>query len=154
MTYRILNNKMGVIVTRSATVHQSPKTGGDSFSITFESAPDGALAVFDNNGFTIYRNLKNGRCRIPLNMLSGKVDVTLAQFGDAPANRWLCEGFIVQHLSGGKSLVFPDDFDLKQAVVDLRFENERIRKEQEVLKEDILKLTEKLNQALEGYNVT
>lgn len=155
MTYRILDNKIGVITTRAAALYRPPVSANSTFTITFEGAPKGAVAVFTCNDAIYYRDIVNGKCEVSLHDLDGVVDVAVAMFTNkGQSERWLCEGLIVSHTDSGNVLVMPNDIDLKKEVVELKLENEQLRDEQARLNERLLELDKKLTRIMEGYNIT
>lgn len=155
MTYRILDNKIGVITTRAAALYRPPVSANSTFTITFEGAPKGAVAVFTCNDVIYYRDIVNGKCEVSLHDLDGVVDVAVAMFTNkGQSERWLCEGLIVSHTDSGNVLVMPNDIDLKKEVVELKLENEQIRSDVRHLEATIKALSERLKKITEGYNIT
>lgn len=155
MKYRLLDNNTGVILTRSAEIATPPVCVGDGCFISFEGAPDGAVAVFTWKGYTFYRDLASGKCAFPQAIDGGDVDVTVALIAtDGNTRRWECEGLIARRTADGNIIIAPNDANLPGEIARLRIENDQLRDEQARLNERLLELDKKLTRIMEGYNIT
>lgn len=155
MKYRLLDNNTGVILTRSAEITPPPVCVGDGCFISFEGAPDGAVAVFTWKGYTFYRDLASGKCAFPQAIDGGDVEVTVALIAtDGNTRRWECEGLIARRTADGNIIIAPNDANLPGEIARLRIENEQLRDEQARLNERLLELDKKLTRIMEGYNIT
>lgn len=155
MKYRLLDNDTGVILTRSAEITPPPVCVGDGCFISFEGAPDGAVAVFTWKGYTFYRDLASGKCAFPQAIDGGDVDVTVALIAtDGNTRRWECEGLIARRTADGSIIIAPNDANLPGEIARLRIENDQLRDEQARLNERLLELDKKLTRIMEGYNIT
>ncbi len=147
---RILDNYTGIITTRN------PREVHDEINISFSDAPADSTAIFitkDNVSF--YRTLYNGACSLPLKDIKGIVKVRLKVFdSSASSDAWECEGFEVKHLSGGGIVVFPDDTDTARKIVELKLENQALRKENRKILDRIANLDKRLEHLYEGYDIT
>ena len=150
MQYKIFENGTGVILTRQPDLEQN-----DLF-VEFVDAPLGATAIFETkNGDSFYRVLEDGVCSFPVSRLSGEVKVTLAILdGKTPPHRWICEEFKVSNLKNGGTLIAPNDMNLPQRFVELKLENEVIRKANERLEKRLSDLENQFEKLLEGYDLT
>ena len=148
--YRVLNNGTAVLLTRQ------PELERGEVLIAFTGAPDGATAIFECNGDSIYRLLKDGICIISADKLSGPVAVTLAVLdGSARPKKWICEELVadVREDRGGV-ILSPNDANLPERVTELKLENEELRNAQKNLENAIKALEEKLTSIYEGYDFT
>lgn len=149
LKYKILDNGTAVILTRQ------PDIVYDELQVDFLGAPIGATAIFESNGVSMYRLLYDGTCSIPSNRLDGVITVTLALLdGSASPRRWICEEIMAKREKNGGTLISPNDMDLPARYVELKLENEEIRKEIKLFGARIEKLNGRLETLLEGYDLT
>lgn len=146
--YRVLENGTAVLMTRQ------PMLEVEKIKITFTGAPEGVTAIFENGSNTIYRALENNVCTIPVDILSGPVSVTLAILDkSARPKKWICEELLADKWKNGAVLISPNDSNLPMRVLELKLENEKIRKNQERLEERLDKLSARLDDLYEGYDL-
>ncbi len=149
MRYKILDNGTAVVLARQ------PELVCDELFIDFSGAPSGATVIFNVGGCSLYRSLEGESCSVPADKLDGVVKVTLALLdGSARPRKWSCEELLAQKQRGGDVLVAPNDMNLPQRVVELKLENESIRRDQKRLEERIKELEGQLKRLLEGYDLT
>lgn len=150
MEYKLLDNGVGVIITRQPTVIK------DRLSVSFIDAPSDATAIFENAcGITYYCELTEGNCEIDLSNLIGRIRVTVAILNDLKTClRWACEDLILSNLENGDVLVCPNDMDLPQKVTTLMIENAEIRRANMLLNEKLRELDAKFARIMEGYDLT
>ena len=150
MEYKLLDNGVGVILTRQ------PEIVEDELFIDFADAPADATAIFETKGGnSYYRLLSDGLCSLPIKKIVGEVKVTVALLnGETPPRRWLCEEFKVSIQRNGGALVAPNDMNLPQTVVELRLENQEIRASHKRLEERYEELKDMLEKIMEGYDFT
>lgn len=147
--YKLLDNYTGLILTRLPEVTKE-------LVVTFAGAPEGSTAIFaQEDGQTFYRDIENGSCRISTGNLGGEVTVTVVLLdGSTHPLKWICDKLKVVRQKDGSVLVAPNDMILSEEVVRLRLENQELR-------ENISKLTERANEfdewrirLMEGYDIT
>jgi hypothetical protein len=148
MRYKILDSGTSVVLTRH------PQMLSEELQIEFEGAPSNATAIFEIGERSIYRNLVESSCSVPVDKLNGVVKVTIAVLdGSARPRKWICEELLAEKQSGG-TLVAPNDMNLPQRFVELKLENEVIRQTQERLEWRVKVLEDRLEKLLEGYDLT
>jgi len=150
MEYRLLDNGVGVILTRQ------PKIAEGELLVSFAGAPADSTAIFETeSGDCYYRKLSDGACSLPVSKIFGEVKVTVALLnGKTPTRRWLCEEIKAENQNSGCALIAPNDMNLPQTVVELRLENQEIRQTQEELKKLCKELKDTLEKIMEGYDFT
>lgn len=149
MEYKVLNNGTAVILTRQ------PELVYDELYITFTGAPPDATATFETSKGATYRKVEGTECSIPVKLLEGEVKVSLVVLdGSARPKRWLCEEIKAVVQKNGGTLISPNDMNLPQTVVELRLEVEELRKGYENLFALYQSLEKRLEDIMEGYNIT
>lgn len=149
LEYKILGNGTAVILTRQ------PEIVHGELRVDFTCAPLGATAIFESNGSSVYRLLDGISCSVPVSRLDGAVKVTLALLdGSASPKKWVCEELMTKKEKNGGVLVSPNDMNLPQRYIELKLENEEIRRENKCLAERVKKLENRLETILEGYDLT
>lgn len=146
MRIRLLDNGTGVILSRQPFITHEDEI------IELENAPLNSVVIYEKNGLQFYREIKNGRAVLPFSILDGIIKISVSIIISA-ANKWICEEIRADHLDNGGVLVAPNDLNLPQVVVDLKLENEALRKENVEIRARINALDNKLNGILEGYNI-
>lgn len=147
--YKILNNNNGVILTRQ------PKVIYDVLEFHFFGAPLGATAVFEIGGDLYYRELKENRCSLSSTTLAGEIKVVVALFEkNKTPKKWICEEIKAQPQKNGGILVSPNDLNLPQTIVDLKLENDEIRKENATIKDELAAIKKRLDEIMEAYDFT
>jgi hypothetical protein len=147
LKFRILDNHTGIITTR-----QPREVHGD-VKITFIDAPDNATAVFKTKDADYYRELDKGTCVLPAKDIKGAVKVSLGIL-DGSGEAWICEGIEVRHLPSGTVFIAPDDTDMAHKIVELKLENQALRKENLAILDRIAYLDIRLEHLYEGYDIT
>ena len=152
MRYKLLDNERGVIVTRS------PEFLIDVLECEFEDVPKGATAIFEYEKGSVkyFREIEGETCELPLRRLeSGKLTVTVAVLdGSSDPERWLCEELMLHKLEDGSFMILPNDGDLPSEVALLKTEVSNLRKKFADLEKKYDKLSDRLEQIMEGYNLT
>ena len=152
MRYKLLDNKNGVILSRS------PEFCKDKLSFEFEDVPEGATAIFEyaESGIKYFREISNGTCELPLRRFDpGTLTLTVAVLdGSADPQRWLCEELSLRRLEDGTFLILPNDGDLPLAVAQLRAENSDLRRDLAELEKKYKDLSDRLERIMEGYDLT
>ena len=129
LRYKLLGCGEGVILSRQ------PDVVSDELVVLFEGAPDGATAIFENEGGrAYYRELSNGSCKVPISNMPGVTTVSVTTF-EGDGTRFLCESIVARLLRGGEMLVAPDDMNLPNVVAELRIQNQ-------ILSESVEKLSD------------
>lgn len=149
MRYKLLNNNIGIIISRK------PETFLDNIIIEFVEAPESATAILTNNyGERSYLKLQEGKCAFATKYFQGPIKVTLAVFnGSVHAPKWTCEGFYIEPLDNGMVLVYPDDADIQGKIGKLQ---EAVSTIETAIGELTLKINElekRLDKMLEGYDI-
>jgi hypothetical protein len=150
MEYKLLEIGDGVILLRQ------PKVVYNELSLFFDGSPENSTAIIETeSGDSFYRELKDGRCSVPSKKLEGDVKVSVALFnGDTPNRTWKCEGLKVSKLRDGGTLIAPNDMNLPQRYVELKVESDNIRRANERITNLVKKLERKIENLLEGYDLT
>lgn len=149
MKYKILDNGTAVVLTRQ------PELVYEELYIDFSDAPSGATAIFEVGGSSLYRLLDGGACSVPADKLGGVVKVTVALLdGSARPRKWSCEELLAEKQKSGGVLVAPNDMNLPQRFIELKLENETIRRDQKRIEDRIKELECQLKKLLEGYDLT
>ena len=149
MQYKLLDNGEGVILTR-----QPALISGDLY-VDFSGAPSGATAIFESGDDSIYRLLDGETCDVPVDKLNGAVKVTVVLLdGSARPRKWACEELLAEKQQSGGTLISPNDMNLPQRFVELKLENEAIRQAQDRLEERVKDIEDRLENLLEGYDLT
>ena len=120
MTYRLLDNGTGIIISRQ------PKLIKDVLCIKFTGGPSGATAILEIGSDSYYREITDdGLCGVSTSNLAETVKVTVAVLnGDTTMQRWACEELKVTKLENIGYLVAPNDMNLPQIVTRLLLENQ------------------------------
>lgn len=147
ITYKLLNNKRAIILTRSATVVQG------NIEFNFENAPLGSTAIFSNSKEKYYRELVDGKCSVPTTYFDGIIEITVSLFKKSPIERWKCENLKCTKISDDKAVVAPDDADLPEEFAKLRLEVDELRETNENLKVKIEALRKNFEEIKQGYNL-
>ena len=150
MEYKLLNGNSGVIMTRT------PELVSDMLYISFAGAPDKATAIFErDDGESSYKALSDGLCGIESDWLNGSTKVTVAVLdGSTRSQRWFCEGFYANRLSGSSAvLIYPDDMDMQKKIAKLQEEVSDLTAAKKELSDKYSELETKLNRLLEGYDI-
>lgn len=148
MVIKLLDNKSGVILTRQ------PELVREEAVFKFIGAPEGATAIFESNGENLYRPLNEGSCVVYVGKLKGEVRISVSVLeGQADACLWSCEGLKVEPVKHSK-LIMPNDMNLPERYIELKLENEEIRISQVRLEQRMAELEEKLENIMEGYDLT
>ena len=150
MEYKLLNSNGGVIMTRT------PELVSDMLYVSFAGAPDKATAIFErDDGESSYKALFDGLCGIESDWLNGSTKVTVAVLdGSTCSQRWFCEGFYANRLSGnGVVLIYPDDMDMQKKIAKLQEEVSDLTAAKKELSDKYSELETKLNRLLEGYDI-
>ena len=117
------------------------------------TAPSDATAIIETGEISLYRKLSEGSCAVPIKKLSGEVRVTVViTNGKTPLQKWLCEELKVEKLKDGGILIYPNDLNLPQTIVDLRLENHNIREEYRTIKEELEAVKKRLEEITEPYD--
>jgi hypothetical protein len=115
MRYNCINRfHKGFIVTRA------PEFIDDELIVTFNDAPTGATAIFENEeGDSLYRLLSDNLCCIPTGFLVGEIKVTVAVLdGKESSPRYTCESFMTER-KGNLLFVYPNWLDIPMQIVEM-----------------------------------
>ena len=152
MIYKILDKSKGIILSRTA------ESCRDKVIIEFEDIPNGATAIFEHQQANIkyFCEIVSGKCELPLRrFIDGRITLTVAVLdGSADPQRWQCEGLVLQTLSDGNVLIYPDDGDLPLDVALLKSELCDLRRNFAELAQKFNVLSDKLEKIMEGYDLT
>ncbi len=148
--YKLLDNNTGVILTRQ------PETAAEELLLSFKGAPEEATAIIETgNGKVYYRKLMGTSCGIATHRFAGDIKITVALLdGSARPRKWICEELKTERLDGGRILVCPNDMNLPDTVTALRIENGEIRQELKELRGELARLIQRLENLMEGYDIT
>lgn len=152
MEYKLLKSYMkGILLTRQPEA----VTDGDELYITFTGAPDGATAIFEGeDGYSLYRVLKDESCKIPSTFLLGTITVRVAVLnGTTSSPVYICEG-IKATVTAAAIIVRPDDTNLPDTVREIQLNLQEIKDEMENFTKKYSELNTKLTKLLEGYDIT
>lgn len=145
--YKVLNNCTCVLISRQSLVVEER-----NICLRFIDAPQHSTVEVLAAGVSLYRELIDGECTIPVDKLRGDIKVTLLVLDSTvPLKKWTCEELRGDVLRDGSMLLCPNDLNLPQVVADLRIENDRIAKEYVQLKEQIKKINERIDKIYEAY---
>ncbi len=148
MKYRLLNDGGGVIVDRTHTVFS-----GD-LHVIFDGAPSGAIAIFDFQNESCYRDISEGECFVPERLFTRDVNVRVVLYdGTVSPRTWMCEPIRIEGLSDGSFIAYPNDDNLPEAVSRLKIENDDLKREFSQLRKNFEMLEKKLSDLMEGYNI-
>ena len=139
--------KKGFILTRK------PETVDKELYISFLGAPSGATAIFENEkGDSLYRELSDGLCSIPVDFLGGEIKTTVAHLnGIASADRYFCEG-IYTAKKGNVVIVCPNGIDIPLQIFDILTKMQDIEKNMTALGGKYTELNSTLKKLIEGYD--
>ena len=146
MKIKLLDNGTGVIITRQ------PFITYDNEIVFFEGAPENAVVIYEKGATQFYRNIKDGKAELPFAVLEGVIKISVVVVSESNT-KWTCEELFADVLKGGGVLIAPNDMNLPQQVVDLKLENEALRKENEEIQSKLQELDDKLSGILEGYDL-
>ena len=149
MEYKLLNNGRAVLVTRK------PEVIYDDLTVSFSGAPEGATAVIEILGITLYRDIKDGVCSIPWEKLKGDIKITVMHLnGTIPTPTWSCDEISAEALKDEGILIYPNSLDLERIISDLRLENDHIRQENEDNKKTLKAIQTRLEDIMNAYDFT
>ena len=144
MKFAIFDNYTGVAIDRSPILIQD-----GVLPLEIEGADDGMSAVLKSEkGVTYYREIKDGKCEFPLSRLDGVLSVYVKEFS-THIKTWCCERIVLRKTANGV-LVAPNDSDLPSEVVRIKQENQTLRDEVKLLKEQIEKINERIDDMVDG----
>ena len=150
MTFHLLNDKTGVIVTRKPFLTSST----EEITITFENAPNFANVIFtDENGKTFYRSIKDNCCHIKIDLFSeGVISVVVTvPNGQVSPPKWICESLLCQ--KNGKTVVIsPNEAELSSIIANLRIEVSNVKALVEKQQKEFTLLDSKVSAISEGYD--
>lgn len=146
--YKLLNDGQGVTLTRQPGV-----VDGDLI-VSFDGAPDGAVALFARGSDRCFRTIESGACTLPKTMLCGTLDVAVICYdGSVDPKSWKCEGLCVTVLKSGELLITPDDNNLPLEVANLKIASHKLREDYAELEKKFKILSEKFTSMMEGYDL-
>ena len=144
MKFAIFDNFTGVAIDRAPILIQD-----GVLPIELEGADEGASVVLKSEkGVTYYREIKGGKCEFPLTRLNGVLSVCVKVFS-THIKTWCCESIVLRRTDNGV-LVAPNDSDLPNEVVRIKRENQSLRDEVKLLKEQIQKINERIDDMVDG----
>ena len=147
MKIKLLDNGTGVIITRQPFITHEDEV------IEFNGYPENAVVIYDKGNAQFYRDIKEGKAELPFKILNGVIKITVAVI-NTPGVKWTCEELIADELENGGVLIAPNDMNLPQTVVELKLENEALRKDNEEIRRILKEFEDKLQGILEGYDIT
>lgn len=151
-TYHLLHNDNGIVVAGILNV----LTERDKLGVTFKlpkgvetSALAGAYLVVDNNGKTFYRAIYDNKTTIPLENLTGRVNLAVSASGVKRV--WKCEALCVCHFDD-EVIVLPYNLDFESKLAEIIAEiddiNNRIKYDEGVINT----FDERLTEIMDGYD--
>ena len=146
MRVKLLDNGTGVIITRQPFITHEDEV------IEFEGHPEKSVVIYERGVTQYYRKIRNGKAELPFAILDGVIKISVAVIS-ASGVKWTCEEIIADVLENGGVLIAPNDMNLPQAVVDLKLENEALRKENAEIRRILKEFEDKLQGILEGYDL-
>lgn len=149
MEYKLIENiKKGFILTRE------PEQVDDELIITFTGAPNGATAIFENEGGnSLYRQLNDATCSIPKEFINGSVSVTIAVLnGRSNAPKYYCEK-IYSKVVGGAVIVCPNGIETPKEIISIYAFMQDLKKRQDALNTAIDEINKKLADLLDGWDI-
>ena len=123
-------------------------------SLQFEDAQGLVAILRGENGEIAYRHIVGGVCSFPVDLMSGRVSISLAMPDDTKPTYTKCEGILITDLGGGSVILSPDDIDLGEKYIMLLSENHEIRKRLSQLEKQLAALSARFDKMLEGYDIT
>lgn len=106
--------------------NRKPKVVEKRLTISFLNAPKCSIAIFENEaGNTLYRDLEDKSCLIPLDFLVGEIKVVIASKETQKRENIICESFYSEQKTDGV-LVSPNWLDIPKQVIDLHMEFEKL----------------------------
>lgn len=151
MEVKLLNNQTGIILTRDAEMVS------DALYVTFRNAPKNATVIFQNENDSLYREIIDKTCEVPLSFLlkSEIISITVTILnGSHKVPTWHCERMIVTKCELDTVLIRPDDTDISNKWASTQDELNTIRENYKNLSEKYSELATKLNKLLDGYDIT
>lgn len=146
MKIKLLDNGTGVIITRQ------PFITHDDEIVFFEGAPENAVVIYERDATQFYRDIKDCKAELPFAILEGVIKISVVVIS-AHSIKWTCEELFANVLESGGVLIAPNDMNLPQQVVDLKLENEALKKENAEIRRIIKEIEDKLQGILEGYDL-
>jgi hypothetical protein len=147
LKYILLDNETAIISNRE------PRTPKEALIVRFVGASNDCQAVIEAKGHQYYREIVDEICEIERDILDGIVKMTIVEYdGRSRPRKWICEELKVSKKHGTVE-VCPNDADIYKLISDLRIENKDIRAENALIREELKKLSEKLINIMEGYDL-
>ena len=146
--YKLLNNNVGILLSRN------PEITNSTLDVMFTGVPAPATAIFGNGETSYYRKLEEEKCSIPVKNLSGVVRIVVKVTGETKSSKWTCDELIVTPLQNGSVMIAPNDLNLQKELIELRLENDCIRKANQELFEKLSELERRLDEIMEAYDIT
>ena len=121
--------------------------------VSFKNAPNGATAIFENaEGVSLYRELENETCSIPVAFLDGKIKVVVTVFnGKADAPKYSCESLFTKKIGDG-AVVCPNGIDVPMQILEILSEIQKIKEDMETASNNHADLEKKVDKLLDGYD--
>lgn len=145
MTFKLLGNDTGVIITRD------PEIVSGDVTLSFEGALAGSTAIISTEKRTHFIPIENGSCSIHAEHLDGNIAIAVA--ARRFPKRSHCEGIKALQLGDGRVLISPADADLQRIIVNLRIEIDAIRTAQNTLKKNYEEISARLEEYMSGHNL-
>jgi hypothetical protein len=132
---------------------RKPQVAKDDIEVYFQNAPERTTAIFyKNDDNSIYRELKDGACKVPMAWLEGEIEVSLYVLHESGrSEKYNCEPFYAESIEGGV-LIYPNWLDIQEQIIDLHKDIKVLTDEQIKLTEKQSALEDKVTKLLEGYN--
>lgn len=148
MTYTLLDNRRGVLVTRA------PLQIKTEHEVFVEGAPDMARIVFVNGENKFVRYLDGGNCSVPFAKMDGVVSVCVrCTDKEGRLREWKCDGLCVVDMGDDGVLVLPDDSDLAEKIAELSVWHQKLHDELDHQKKKIQLLAEQFQKMFEGWDI-
>lgn len=146
--YRILDNGKGVLLTRG-TVSESSDATFIFDSASEKDAPSRAVFA-DTSGNEIYRELDGRKCSVPMRKLCGTISVAVV--GVENKKRWKCDSVrFIKH--GNAVIAIANEDSVYEELAALRIEYDELCAEVGKIRESVNRVSDKLENIMEGYDV-
>ena len=147
MTYKLLSTGRGVPVSFSPEL-------GNVLKLKFENAADlSNVCVKTRNGDVFYREIYDGGCALNISAFAGEIELSvIAMDSTEKPSRWNCGSITVWHTLQG-AMAAPALSDIAELTLNLMIEVEDLRHEYASTKEEVARLSERLNSIYDGYDI-
>lgn len=139
MTYTLTSDKRGYVANRI------PWRISKELELEFKGNTDGCRVILTCNGSKLYKEIIDGKSKIPVNFLDGNVEVSVRDLNAPLDRRWDCEGLVVIKTKD-ITWVYPEGLNLADEIV-------KMREEIDELKIELLSVKEIAENLVKGYDI-